>query len=210
MSEPATRVRIVVADDHPVVRRGIADVLGSEPGFEVIGEAAGGKEAIEMYGRLRPDVLVVDLDMPEVGGAEVTRRLCREDPHARVLILTIHEGEESVAGCLEAGARGYVLKRASAEEIVAAVRGVAGGRRVIDAAVTETLANRVSSPRLTVRELEVLEEMARGKDNREIAAELGITEGTTKWYVTSILAKLGVTDRTKAVLAALRRGLVRL
>lgn len=210
MSDAGTPIRIVVADDHPVVRRGVADLLRSEPGFEVVAEAGNGEEAIELFRRHRPTILVVDLDMPGVGGAEVTRRLCREDPQARILILTVDDGEESVATCLEAGARGYLLKRAPAEEIVAAIRTVCGGRRALDPALADALANRVVKPRLTVRELEVLEEMARGKDNREIAAELGITEGTTKWYVTSILQKLEVTDRTKAVVTALRRGLVRL
>jgi DNA-binding NarL/FixJ family response regulator len=203
-------IRIVVADDHPVVRHGVADLLRSEPGFEVVAEASDGAQAIELYRRHKPSVLVVDLDMPGLGGLEVTRKLCREDPEARVLVLTVDDGEESVVQCLEAGARGYVLKRAAAEEIVAAIRTVCGGRRALDPAVADALANRVVGPKLTVRELEVLEEMARGKDNREIAAELGITEGTTKWYVTSILAKLEVTDRTKAVVTALRRGLVRL
>jgi two-component system NarL family response regulator len=204
------RIRVVVVDDHPVVRRGIIDVLRSEPGLDVVADAGDGRAAIELYRQHRPDVLVVDLDMPDIGGAEVTRRLCQEDPGARVLVLTVHDGEEAVSRCLEAGARGYVLKRAPAEEIIAAIRTVSGGRRAVDPALGEALANRVGAPKLTVRELEVLEEMAHGKDNREIAAELGITEGTTKWYVTSILAKLGVTDRTKAVLVALRRGLVRL
>lgn len=203
-------IRILVADDHPMMRRGMVDLLRSEPGLEVVAEAEDGQTALELCRELRPDVVITDLDMPRMDGLEATRRITAELPESRVIVLTVHAGEDDVARCLQAGARGYLLKKSKAEEILQTIRAVHGGRRRVDPELSEKLAEHMGAPALTAREMDVLRAMAEGKDNQTIAAQLGITEGTTKWYVTSIFSKLDVTDRTQAVVQAVKRGLVRI
>lgn len=203
-------IRILVVDDHAIVRRGLVDMLKGEPGFEVVGEGADGAAAVDLFHQLEPDVLITDLDMPRMDGLEVTRRIRATFPDARILVLTVHGGEDAVARCLAAGALGYLLKTADTEEIVAAVRAVHAGRRRIAPALGEKLADRMAAPSLTDREMDVLRLMAEGLDNHAIADHLAIGVGTVKWYITSIFAKLDVTDRTQAVVTAVRRGLVRI
>lgn len=201
--------RILVADDHPVVRAGLAAILDGPSDFTVVGEAGDGAEALELFLRLRPDVTVLDLRMPILSGVEVTQRIRREQPDAKIVILTTFDGDEDIYRALQAGARAYLLKDTAEPELIATVRAVATGLRRIPAGIAERLAARVESDALSTRELAVLELLVEGRPNKGIGAELGITEATVKSHVNHLLAKLGVRDRTAAAVAALRRGLVR-
>jgi DNA-binding NarL/FixJ family response regulator len=206
----STPIRIVIADDHPVVREGFAAMIETEPGMTVVGQARTGEEAIEIYWRERPDVVLMDLRMPGMGGVEAIRAIRQEFPDSRVIVLTTYDGDEDIYRALEAGAQAYLLKDMICEEILAAVRAVHAGQRRIPAAVGTRLADRMTGMHLSDREHGVLELVATGKSNKEIAAALEISEATVKGHMTNILGKLGVTDRTQAVIIALRRGLVHL
>jgi two-component system NarL family response regulator len=202
--------RIMIADDHPVVREGFAAMIGTEPDMTVVAQARSGEEALELFRRARPDVTLMDLRMPGMGGVEAIRAIRREFPDSRLIVLTTYDGDEDIYGALEAGAQAYLLKDMFCDEILAAIRAVHAGQRRIPAAVGTRLAERMAGLDLSEREHQVLELVATGRSNKEIATELHITEATVKGHLTNILGKLGVTDRTQAVIAALRRGIVHL
>jgi DNA-binding NarL/FixJ family response regulator len=206
----SARIRVMIADDHPVVREGFAAMIETEPDMAVVGQARSGEEAIELFQRLRPDVTLMDLRMPGMGGVEAIRELRREFPASRLIVLTTYDGDEDIYRAIEAGAQAYLLKDMLCEEILGAVRAVHAGQRRIPPAVGTRLAERMAGMTLSERERQVLEFVATGKSNKEIAAALEITEATVKGHMTNILGKLGVTDRTQAVITALRRGLVHL
>jgi len=203
-------IRIMITDDHPVVREGFAAMIETESDMAVVGQARSGEEALELFRRVRPDVTLMDLRMPGMGGVEAIRALRREFPDSRHIVLTTYDGDEDIYRAIEAGAQAYLLKDMLCGEILEAIRDVHAGRRRIPAAVGTRLAERMAGMNLSEREQQVLECVAAGKSNKEIATELQITEATVKGHMTNILGKLGVTDRTQAVITALRRGLVHL
>lgn len=209
MDEPR-RIRIVVADDHPIVREGLAAILGRQPDMEVVGEAETGREAVDLARRLAPDVVLMDLRMPDMNGVEAIAAIHKDQPGSRILVLTVYDGDQQIVRALQAGARAYLLKDTFREDLLEAVRAVAEGKRRIPSEVAQRLAEHVANPGLTARELEVLRLMARGRTNLEIGRSLFITESTVKGHVNGILGKLGVRDRTQAVTTALRRGIVAL
>ncbi|KAB8140101.1 response regulator transcription factor [Chloroflexia bacterium SDU3-3] len=205
-------IRVVIADDHGVVRKGIRELLTDEPDIAVVGEARDGHEAVDLALALRPDVVVMDIAMPELSGVEATRQICAAAPAVRVLALTAYADPPYVSGLLDAGASGYVLKTAESRDIVRAVRAVAAGQRMIDPAVAQIVAQHPqrSAADLTERELGVLRLAARGLTNKQIAAELAISDRTVQNHLANIYAKLGVASRTEAVTAAIQRGDIRL
>lgn len=202
------RLRVVIVDDHAISREGLAAILRRVPDLELVGEAADGPGALEVYRRLRPDVMLMDVGLPGLNGIDVTQTLCREFPEARIIMLTVHDGDEYVYRALRAGARAYLLKDAACEEVVEAVRQVGGGKRLLAPAAAARLAERVAGSELTGREQAVLKILVAGKSNAAIGRELGITESTVKAHVNNILGKLGVRQRTEAAAVAVRRGLV--
>ncbi|HVS01005.1 MAG TPA: response regulator transcription factor [Thermoanaerobaculia bacterium] len=205
-------IRILLADDHPVVRDGLAAMLATQPDFAVIGEAGTGAEAVAEAARLRPDVVLMDLEMPELDGIEAIRRLRAADPAVQVVVLTAFDTDERIVGALQAGAQGYLLKGAPRAEIFAAIRTVSAGGALIPPVIASKLLRTVRAAErpdaLTAREVEVLGLVAAGLANREIAARLAIRERTVKFHVSSILSKLGAANRTQAVRLARERGLV--
>jgi DNA-binding NarL/FixJ family response regulator len=204
------RLRVLVADDHPVVRTGLAAVIGAEPDLELVAEAENGQRAVALFRALEPDVVLMDLRMPVLDGVEATRAITAEFPRAHILALTTYEGDADIRRALEAGARGYLLKDMLLTEVLTAIRAVGNGDRVIPAAVAVRLAEYPARSTLTARELEVLELVARGRSNREVADALGRTDETVKIHLKNIFAKLAVADRTEAVTVALARGLIHL
>jgi DNA-binding NarL/FixJ family response regulator len=207
-------VRILVADDHPVLREGLVAVLSTQPDFEVVGEAADGAEVVRLAGALRPDVILLDLEMPGVDGVEALEGLRDAGSEAHAIVFTAYDTDERILGALRAGARGYLLKGASRQEIFDAVRTVHAGGSLLEPGVTTRLLDHVREgdqrESLTPRELEVLSLISEGLHNSEIAARLFVTERTVKFHVSSILAKLGADNRTEAVAIATRRGLIRM
>jgi two-component system NarL family response regulator len=203
-------IRILIADDHPFFLDGLEANLEAEDDFAVVGRAGDGREAVSLCARLLPDVALVDLRMPEMGGVEAIREIGARSPATRVVVLTTFDGDEEIYRALKAGAKAYLLKDVFREELVAAIRSVAAGRRHLPSAVAERLAERAVAEELTSRELDVLRLVARGQSNREIGAALTITEATVKAHLTSIFDKLAAKDRTHAAMIALRRGLLRL
>lgn len=205
----AKAVRILVADDHLVYRIGIRNLLGSEPGFDVVGEAADGLQAVELYRRLRPDVLLLDLRMPHKNGIEVVRAIRQEQPTARILVVTSYQTEEEVFQVLQAGAQGYVVKDVGRETLIEAIRAVNAGTRWVPPAIQKQFSDRVLRGELTAREIEVLRLLTRGLTNREIANVYGISANTVKNHLNNLMAKLDVADRTEAVSFCLARGIVK-
>ncbi|HEY5221590.1 MAG TPA: response regulator transcription factor [Microbacteriaceae bacterium] len=218
-------MRVLVADDHPVVRSGIAGLLASASGITVVGEASDGVEAVERARELLPDLVLMDLRMPRLGGADATAQITAALPGTRVLILTTYETDDLILGAIEAGASGYLLKAAPAEEILAGVRSIVGGQTVLAPAIAAKLVQRVRAadaaaagaddataanarPRLSARELEVLRLVADGLSNPAIARELFIGEATVKTHLLHVFEKLDVSDRTRAVTLALELGLL--
>ena len=203
-------IRILVADDHHVVRSGLAASLGLEDDFEIVGEAESGTQAIALYPQTAPDVVLMDLRMADGGGIESTAALRAKVPDARVIIYTTFDGDEDVYRAVQAGARGYLLKSAPRGELLAAIRAVAAGERYRPPALAQRLAERVSGPDVSEREIEVLRLISAGKSNKEIGATLHIAEDTVKRHVSNILTKLGVSDRAQAATEAIRRGFLHL
>ncbi|MBK5995891.1 response regulator transcription factor [Streptomyces sp. MBT58] len=211
---PARTITLVLADDHPVVRDGLRGMFTAEPGFEVLGEAADGVDALAVVERLDPDVVLMDLRMPGGGGVAAIAELTRRGARSQVLVLTTYDTDSDTLPAIEAGATGYLLKDAPREELFAAVRAAADGRSVLSPAVASRLMTRVRTPDapadtpLSAREREVLVLVARGTTNREIAAELFISEATVKTHLTHIFAKLGTKDRAAAVAVGYDRGIL--
>ncbi len=203
-------IRILVVDDHFMVRMGLSASLNVEGDMQVVAEAANGEEALRAYREHRPSVVMMDLRLPGMSGGETVAALLEEFPEASVLMLSTHAEEEEIYRCLQAGARGYVLKSVVREELLRAIRAVHGGQRYLDAAAAAMLAARVSHKPLTSRELEILRLVAKGFGNKEIAAALNIAEVTVKLHVSHVLEKLEVRDRTEAATAALQRGIISL
>jgi two-component system NarL family response regulator len=204
-------IRILIVDDHPIVREGLAALIERRADMTVVGEAGTGAEAVDRFGVLLPDVTLMDLRMPEMGGVEAIGRIRSAWPAARIIVLTTYDGDEDIYRGLQAGARAYLLKDAPRDELLDAIRTVHAGGTRIPPAVAARLAERVlSGPDLSPRELEVLQGIVRGESNKEIGAALAISEGTVKAHINSILGKLGVTDRTQAVTTAIQRGIVHL
>ncbi len=207
MHDPAA-VRILLADDHPVVRFGLAAIVGAQPDMLVVGEASSGTEAVELALLHQPDVVLMDLRLPGMSGVEAIKAIGQRLPGTRFVVVTAYEGDEDIHRALQAGAHAYVLKGASHVELLTAIRTVLRGQRFIPLSVSASLAGRPPRSELTNRELQVLELIVNGLSNKEIAVRLGITEGTVKWHVNVLLGHLKVTDRTQAAVAALQRGLV--
>jgi len=208
-------IRILVTDDHPVVRDGLVAILGSQPDFAVVGDAASGQVTLELARALRPDIVLLDLEMPEMDGVETLRQLQRIAPETRVIIFTAFDTDERILSAVRAGAQGYLLKGAPRNDIFQAIRVVHQGGSLLEPMIAQKLLRQVSreSPSdtaLTPRELDVLRLLARGLQNKEIAIELGITGRTTKFHVGSLLRKLGAGNRTEAVAIAAQRGLIHL
>ena len=205
-----TPVRILTADDHHLIRAGVASFLATEPGLEVVAEATNGEEALEKYREVQPDVVLMDLSMPVMDGLQATRAILEEFPQARIVVLTTYAGDEDIHRALEAGAMGYLLKDMLAADVLKVIRSVMTGRRGIPPAVAAKLAEHTPRIALTPRETEVLCLIATGLTNANIAERIGRTEETVKVHVKNILQKLDVRDRTEAVAVAARRGFIRL
>jgi two-component system NarL family response regulator len=206
----AGHARVLLVDDHALFRTGVANIINHEPDLRVVAEAGNGVEAIEAYERVRPDVMLLDLRMPIMEGVEVVRRVRDTDPSARVIVLTTYDTDDEISQALKAGAKAYVLKDIAAAELVSCIRDVLAGKTYIAPAAAAKLAETVTRVQLTPRELAALRLLADGKANKEIAAELDISERTVKTHLEHLFEKLGVTSRTEAVKVATRRGLVRL
>ncbi len=203
-------IRILVVDDHVIVRKGLVALLNTVEGLAVVGEASDGEEAIQAHRTCRPDVTLMDLRLPKMGGVDAISKIREENPAARIIVLTTFDGDEDIYRALQAGAKGYLLKGMDAAELTDAIRAVFAGKSRIPPAVAEKLAGRMGGPALTARELEVLRRIVAGRSNKEIASDLHISEATVKTHINSILSKLGVSDRTQAATSALQRGIVHL
>jgi NarL family two-component system response regulator LiaR len=211
-------IRVLVADDHAIVRKGIRALLATEPDIEVIGEAENGREAVTEVERLRPDVILMDLVMPEMDGIEAIRRITARQPEARILVLTSFAADDKVFPAIKAGALGYLLKDSGPEELVQAIHQVSRGESSLHPTIARKLLQELSHPSeqpptpdpLTEREVEVLRLVARGQSNQEIADQLVISEATVRTHVSNILSKLHLASRTQAALYALREGLASL
>lgn len=204
------KIRILVADDHYVVRMGVIAIIHNQADMEVVAEAVNGAQAVELFGRHQPDLALLDSRMPLKNGVEVAKEIKSQFSAARLLMLTAFDGDEDIFRAMEAGVQGYILKNSTGEHLVPAIRAVAAGRRWMPAEVEQRLASRKKFEALTPRELEVLHELAKGLANKQIADVLNITENTTKGFLKNILSKLHVADRTEAVTVAIQRGLIHL
>jgi DNA-binding NarL/FixJ family response regulator len=202
------KIRVLVVEDHNVVRQGLVALLNLAEGIQVVGEAADGEEAVAQFLSHRPDVTLIDLRLPKLSGVEVIQRVRSETPQARFVVLTTYDGDEDIYRALKGGAKAYLLKGMTSEELFTTIREVHAGRSHIPATIAERLAERMGTEELTPRESEVLEQIVAGKSNKEIATELAISEATVKTHINALLGKLGVEDRTQATTAAIRRGIV--
>lgn len=208
MSTETGAIRIMVVDDHPLIRDGLTALIRQRRDMHLMGEAGDGRRALELYREHRPDVTLMDLGLPVMDGMTTLRAIRKEFPEARVVILTMRHGDEDVSQALQAGARGYLLKGSTGPQIIEAILAVHRGLRHVAPEAAAALVDGVGGPQLTERERQVLQAMAQGQSNKEIGSALAISEATVKAHVTSILSKLGVTDRTQAVTHAIRRGLI--
>lgn len=204
------KIRILVADDHFIVRNGLVSLIQAEPDLSVVGQAADGAQAVELFAALQPDLALLDLRMPMKNGNDAIESIRHAFPSARILVLTAYSGDEDIHRALAAGAQGYVLKSSTGEGLIPAIRAVARGEKWIPQDVATRLAMRNTYEPLTAREIQVLKEIARGKANKEIASLLSISEYTVKDHLKNILAKLNVAVRTEAVTAAVQRGIIEL
>jgi DNA-binding NarL/FixJ family response regulator len=206
----AASIRVMLVDDHPIVRIGLAALIGTLPDMEAVAQAGGGQEAIALHRQHQPDVTLMDLRLPDISGVEAIRAIRAESPEARFIVLTTYEGDEDIHQALQAGARGYIIKGLPHDMLTDAIKRVHAGGRYLPQVVKETLASRTPSSDLSQREREVLVRIAQGKSNREIANELSLAEITVKCRVSAILERLDAHDRTEAVVLALQRGLLHL
>jgi DNA-binding NarL/FixJ family response regulator len=208
--KPEKTIRILIADDHYLVRMGIAALVNTENDMEIVAEASDGAQAVELFEKHKPDLVLMDSRMAVKTGIEATVEIRKKDPAARVLMLTAFDGDVDIQRAFEAGAQGYVLKSSSGEKLIPALRAVAAGERWIPTEVAHRLSSRNSYETLTARELQVLQEIAKGLANKQIADQLGITEYTVKTHLKNILAKLRVADRTEALSVSIQRGIIHL
>lgn len=207
MSNP---IRIMIVEDHAIVRQGLAALLGTVPDFRVVAEADDVTKAIELFRQHQPDITLMDLRLGKSMGVDAITQIRSEYPDARIIVLTTFDGDEDIYRALQAGARGYLLKGMEGDELMEAIRIVYAGKKRIPPSVAERLAERMSGPALTSRETEVLRQIVLGSNNKEIAAALNISEATVKTHINNLLSKLGVSDRTQAATTALQRGIVHL
>jgi len=206
MTTPA--IRVMCVDDHRIVRDGIALIIDREPDMRVVGSAATGEEAVAAFARDRPDVTLMDLQLPRMTGLDAIKLIRKEDPHARIIVLTMYQGDEDIHRALSAGAATYLLKDTLSDDLIRIVREVHGGRRPIRPDVMARLDERAAAPTLTPREIQVMELVAEGRRNKEIASTLAISEETVQVHLRNIFAKLKVSERTAALNVAIRRGIV--
>ena len=204
------QIKLLVVEDHHIVRQGLVALLNTVPQMNVVAEASDGNTGVELFRKHQPDVTLMDLRLPGLGGAEAVAKIRTEFPNARIIVLTTFDGDEDIYRALQAGARGYLLKGMFGDELIDAIRTVHAGKTRIPAVVAERLATRMGGSALTGRELEVLELIVGGQSNKEIGGSLSISEATVKTHINNILSKMGVTDRTQAATAAIQRGLVHL
>jgi two-component system NarL family response regulator len=205
-----TKIRLMVVEDHHVVRQGLVALLNTVPDMSVVAEGADGRQAVDLFRQHEPDVTLMDLRMPNMSGVDAVIEIRQSFPAARIIVLTTFDGDEDIYRALQAGARAYLLKGMFGDELMDAIRAVHAGKSRIPPAVAERLADRMGSPGLTARELDVLRLIVGGKSNKEIGKGLNISEATVKTHINNILSKLGVTDRTQATTMALQRGIVHL
>ena len=203
-------IRVLAVDDHSLLRDGIAKLLAAQPDMQLVAEASNGSEAIEQFRVHKPDVTLMDLQMPEMNGVDAIMAICDEFPRARIIVLTTYTGDVQVLRALKAGARGYLLKNLLRKELLDTIRLVHGGHKKISAEIANELAEHATDERLSEREIEVLRRVARGNANKEIGVQLDITEETVKGHLKNIMGKLGANDRTHAVTIALKRGIIEL
>ncbi len=206
----STTIRVLIVDDHAIVRQGLATIINRDPEMTVIAQAEDGQQAIALFREYQPDVTLMDLRMPKMGGVEAIMAICAEFKQARIALLTTYDGDEDIYRGLQAGAQGYLLKDSKLGELLNAIRAIHNGQKYIPPEVGAKLLQRMTNPELSERELEVLRLMAQGMGNQEIATVLSIGESTVKSHVNRILSKLGVSDRTQAVIIAVKRGIVNL
>jgi DNA-binding NarL/FixJ family response regulator len=205
-----SKIRVLIVDDHPIMRVGIAAIIEATPDMTTVAQAGSGEEAVELFEKHLPDITLMDLRLPGMSGVEAIRTLMARHPNAKFVVLTTYEGDEDIHQALAAGARSYIVKGMPHEALVSALRRIHAGGRFLPPPVSRALNSRIPNSSLSSREREVLDLIVRGKSNKEIAVELGITESTVKCHVSVILMRLNVTDRTQAVVTALQRGLVHL
>jgi len=208
MSKGSEPIRILIVDDHPVLRDGVAALIATQPSMALIAEASTGREAIEQFRKHRPDVVLMDLQMPDLGGIEAMIAIREESSNARFIVLTTYKGDVQLLRAIRAGARGYLLKSMLRSELIDTIRAVQAGQKRIPAELATELADHAADDELTVREIEVLRSIAAGNSNKMIADKLSVTEETIKGHVKNVLSKLGANDRTHAVTIAVKRGII--
>ena len=210
MSADPARIRILCVDDHPILRQGIAGLVGVQPDMALVAEASNGREAVQQFRALKPDITLMDLQMPEMGGLDAISAIRGEFPEARIIVLTTYAGDVQALRALKAGARAYLLKNALHKELIETIRAVHGGRRSLSAEVSMELAEHATDDALTPAEIRVLRLIAQGNANKEVARQLALSEETVKGQVRNILAKLGAKDRTHAAMIGFKRGIIEL
>ena len=208
MSAEASPIRILVVDDHPIVRQGVAGLVGGQPDMSIVGQASNGREAIQQFRAHHPDVVVMDLQMPEMNGLDALMAIRDEVPEARIIMLTTYAGDAQVLRAMKAGARGYLLKSALHKELLEAIRAVHSGRKLLSAEASFEVAEHATDDALTPAEVRVLQLIAQGNANKEIAEQLSVSEETVKGQVRNVLSKLGARDRTHAAMIGLKRGII--
>jgi DNA-binding NarL/FixJ family response regulator len=206
----AAKIRVLSIDDHPLVREGLAALINSQADMDIVGQGATGAEAIKLFGELQPDVALMDVRLPDISGIDAMITILSASPQARVIMVTSSEGDVEMERALAGGAKGYILKSMPPREVLEAIRKVHAGKKAIPPEIAEQLANHMSDETLTAREIEVLQQVAEGKRNRDIADRLFISEGTVKVHIQHIMDKLGASDRTQAITIAVRRGIIHL